>query len=83
MAAASHMLCQLAGQPINPDPLMHLPVPQYEAQLARLQEREELKYGSSDGVGVDLQDVSIFPDPFIVLIPEAADSVPLPCPSPF
>ena len=63
MAAASHMLCQLAGQPINPDPLMHLPVPQYEAQLARLQEREELKYGSSDGVGVDLQDVSIFPNP--------------------
>ena len=51
------MLCQLAGQPINPEPLMHLPISQYEAQLARLQEREELKYGSAEGVGVDLQDV--------------------------
>ena len=57
MAAASHILCKLAGQPINPDPLLHLPVPQYEAQLSRLQEREELKHGSSHGVGVDLQDV--------------------------
>lgn len=37
---------------------MHLPIPQYEAQLARLQEREELKFGSADAVGVDLQDVS-------------------------
>ena len=53
------MLCQLAGQPINPEPLMHLPIPQYEAQLARLQEQEEIKYGSMEGVGVDLQDVSL------------------------
>ena len=62
MAAASHILCKLAGQPFNPEPLMHLPVPQYEAQLSRLQEREELKHGSSDGVHVDLQDVSCLPN---------------------
>ena len=59
MAAASHILCQLAGQPFNPEPVMDITVPQYETQLARLLEREEAKFGNTDGVAVDYNDVSI------------------------
>ncbi len=60
MAAASHILCQLAGQPFNPEPIMEITVLQYETQMSRLLEREETKFGNTDGVSVDYNDVSSF-----------------------
>ncbi len=59
MAAASHILCQLAEQPFNPEPIMEITVPQYETQMSRLLEREETKFGNTDGVTVDYDDVSL------------------------
>lgn len=58
MAAASHILCQLAGQPFNPEPILDITEQQYETQMARLLEREETKYGGTHGVAVDYSDVS-------------------------
>ena len=58
MAAASHILCQLAEQPFNPEPIMEITIPQYETQISRLLEREETKFGNTDGVTVDYNDVS-------------------------
>ena len=57
MAAASHILCQLAHQPFNPEPVMEITGAQYETQLSRLLEREEAKFGSTDAVAVDFSDV--------------------------
>ncbi|DBB11804.1 TPA: hypothetical protein ACH3X3_005959 [Trebouxia sp. C0006] len=57
MAAASHILCQLAEQPFNPEPIMEITVPQYETQVSRLLEREETRFGNTDGVTVDYDDV--------------------------
>ncbi|KAL3151503.1 hypothetical protein ABBQ38_012502 [Trebouxia sp. C0009 RCD-2024] len=57
MAAASHILCQLAGQPFNPEPIVEITEQQYETQMARLLEREETKYGGTQGVAVDYSDV--------------------------
>lgn len=59
MAAASHILCQLAGQAFNPEPIVDITEQQYETQMSRLLEREETKYGSTDGVAVDYSDVSL------------------------
>jgi len=58
MAAASHILCQLAEQPFNPEPIMAITVPQCETQMSRLLEREETKFGNTDSVTVDYDDVS-------------------------
>ena len=58
MAAASHILCQLAEQPFNPEPLMEITEQHFETQMARLLEREEMKFGNTDGVAVDHSDVS-------------------------
>lgn len=58
MAAASHILCQLAGQPFNPEPIVEITEQQYETQITRLLEREETKYGGTQGVAVDYSDVS-------------------------
>ena len=58
MAAASQILCQLAGQPFNPEPLMEITAPQYDTQMARLLEREESKFGNTDSVAVDYNNVS-------------------------
>lgn len=57
MAAASHILCQLAEQPFNPEPIMEITIPQYETQISRLLEHEETKFGNTDGVTVDYNDV--------------------------
>ena len=59
MAAASHILCHLAQQPFNPEPIVDITEQQYETQMARLLEREETKYGDTDGVAVDYSDVSL------------------------
>ena len=59
MAAASHILCHLAEQPFNPEPIVDITEQQYETQMARLLEREETKYGDTDSVAVDYSDVSL------------------------
>ena len=59
LAAASHVLCALAGQPFQSEPVFRLLEPQYETQLQRLTEREELVYCNFEGPAVDLDDVSI------------------------
>lgn len=58
LAAASYILCQLAGAPFQPEPIFKLSKGQYETQLQRLTEREGLVYGNSEGPAVDLDDVS-------------------------
>lgn len=60
MAAASHILCQLAEQPFNPEPLMDITLPQFETQVSRLLEREETNFGNTNSVAVDYNDVSVF-----------------------
>ena len=65
MAAASHILCQLARQPFNPEPIVEITEQQYETQMARLLEREETKHGGTQGVAVDYSDVSI---PWLILL---------------
>ncbi|CAK0785696.1 hypothetical protein CVIRNUC_008907 [Coccomyxa viridis] len=57
LAAASYILCQLAGAPFQPEPIFKLSKGQYETQLQRLTEREGLVYGNSEGPAVDLDDV--------------------------
>ena len=59
MAAASHILCQLAEQPFNPEPIMEVTTLQFETQMARLLEREETKFGDCDSVAVDYNDVRL------------------------
>ena len=59
MAAASHILCHLAQQPFNPEPVMEITGVQYENQMSRLLEREEAKFGSTDAVAVDYNDVRV------------------------
>ena len=61
LAAASHVLCTLARQPFQPEPVFRLLEAQYETQLQRLIEREELVYDNHQGPAVDLDDVSIVP----------------------
>ena len=60
MAAASYILCQLAQLPFQPEPIFKLAEGQYQTQLQRLAEREELIYGNSEGPAVDLDDVKSF-----------------------
>jgi hypothetical protein len=60
LAAASHVLCALAGQPFQPEPVFRLLEAQYQTQLQRLTEREELVYGNAEGPAVDLDDVRTF-----------------------
>ena len=57
LAAASHVLCTLAGQPFTPEPVFKLLESQYTTQLARLTEREDLIFGNPEGPAVDLDDV--------------------------
>ena len=61
MAAAAHIMCALAGAPLATEPLIRLQAEQYAVQRERLAEREELLYGSADGVAVDIDDVSCMP----------------------
>jgi hypothetical protein len=57
MAAAGYILCQLAQQPFEPEPIIQLTGQQYSRALERLVDREEQRYGCADGVGVDLDEV--------------------------
>ena len=76
MAAASHILCQLAEQPFNPEPIVNITEQHYETQMARLLEREETKHGDTDGVAVDYNDVSLQLSCPALPCP----ALPLPCP---
>ncbi|CAL8471181.1 g10723 [Coccomyxa elongata] len=57
LAAASHVLCELAAAPFAPEPVFRLLETQYATQLQRLTEREDLIYRNSEGHAVDLDDV--------------------------
>ena len=57
MAAAAHVLCQLARQPLRGETIFGMRAPQYETALDRLKEREEVAYGSDAGVIIDIDDV--------------------------
>eukprot|EP00882_Tetradesmus_deserticola_P009413 GHRQ01009936.1.p4 GENE.GHRQ01009936.1~~GHRQ01009936.1.p4 ORF type:complete len:152 (-),score=43.28 GHRQ01009936.1:1480-1935(-) len=58
MAAASYILCQLAGSPFDGEPIIQLTGQQYDRALVRLQQREEEVFGNSEGLPVDKDDVS-------------------------
>jgi hypothetical protein len=58
MAAASFMLCQLAGSAFDGEPIIQLMGQQYDRALVRLQQREEEVFGNSEGLPVDRDDVS-------------------------
>lgn len=59
LAAASHVLCELAQAPFGPEPLFKLLEPQAATQLQRLAEREDLVFGNPEGPCVDLDDVRL------------------------
>ncbi|KAG2483870.1 hypothetical protein HYH03_017267 [Edaphochlamys debaryana] len=60
MAAAGYVLCALAGPQhvIHGEPIIRLTAVQYERALERLRDRERTRFGSDEGVGVDLDDVT-------------------------
>jgi len=57
MAAAAHVLTFLGGKPIIPEPVMKVRLAEVETLFERLKEREEVAYGTSAGVKVDLDEV--------------------------
>ncbi|KXZ51482.1 hypothetical protein GPECTOR_12g445 [Gonium pectorale] len=60
MAAAGFVLCALAGpeHEVHGEPIIRLTALQYERALQRLQERERARFGTDEGVGVDLDEVA-------------------------
>lgn len=58
MAAASFVLCHLAGSPFQGEPIFSLPPAKCQAHYDRLLASEELRIGSSEEMQVDLQEVS-------------------------
>lgn len=60
MAAATSIICTLAGRPFEPDRPLQLTTKQYERQLSRLEEREYERFGTRGGVAVDLDEVRRF-----------------------
>ena len=58
MAAAAHILCELAAAPFSGEPIIQLTGQQYERALTRLQQREEEVFGNTGAVPVDKDDVS-------------------------
>eukprot|EP00873_Tetraselmis_striata_P028405 jgi/Tetstr1/448669/TSEL_035911.t3 len=58
MAAATSIICTLAGRPFEPDRPLQLTTKQYERQLSRLEEREYERFGTRGGVAVDLDEVT-------------------------
>lgn len=58
MAAAAHILCQIAGAPIEGEPVIQLTAQQYDRALLRLQQREEEVFHNKEGLPVDRDDVS-------------------------
>lgn len=59
LAAASYILCQLAGQPYAPEPHFRVHPKQFAGIHQSLFEREELRFGSAEGVGVDAEEVEV------------------------
>ncbi|GLI59189.1 hypothetical protein VaNZ11_001023 [Volvox africanus] len=59
MAAASFVLCSLAGpsHAIEGEPIIRLTAVQYERALERLRDRERARCGSDESVAVDLDDM--------------------------
>ncbi|EFJ40312.1 hypothetical protein VOLCADRAFT_84545 [Volvox carteri f. nagariensis] len=59
MAAAGYVLCSLAGpsHAIEGEPIIKLTAVQYERALERLRDRERARFGSDEGVAVDLDDI--------------------------
>ena len=57
MAAASWLLCELAGAPFLSDPIFNVHRAQYETLLEGLQADEERLVGHCDAIGVDLEEV--------------------------
>jgi hypothetical protein len=57
MAAATSIICTLAGRPFEPDRPLQLTTKQFERQLSRLEEREFERFKTFDGVAVDLDEV--------------------------
>ncbi|GLC37284.1 hypothetical protein PLESTB_001140300 [Pleodorina starrii] len=59
MAAAGYILCALAGpsHAIEGEPIIRLTAVQYERALERLRDRERARFGSDEGVAVDLDDI--------------------------
>lgn len=59
MAAAAHILCELAAAPFSGEPIIQLTSQQYERALIRLRQREEEVFGNTESVlPVDRDDVS-------------------------
>ncbi|KAL4443221.1 hypothetical protein ABPG75_010976 [Micractinium tetrahymenae] len=59
LAAASHILCQLAGQPYAPEPHFRVQPKQFAGIHQALYEREELRFGGPDGIGVEAEEVEV------------------------
>uniref|UniRef100_A0A061RMZ7 Nad-binding rossmann-fold superfamily protein isoform 1 n=1 Tax=Tetraselmis sp. GSL018 TaxID=582737 RepID=A0A061RMZ7_9CHLO len=57
MAAATFLLARLAGRDLDPDSPVSLTRAQYERQLTRLEDRERERFGSDDGVAVDIDEI--------------------------
>ncbi|KAL4854230.1 tRNA threonylcarbamoyladenosine dehydratase [Chlorella vulgaris] len=57
MAAAAHVLCALAGQPFTPQPHFLVQPRQFTGIYDALVEREELRFGTAEAVGVDAAEV--------------------------
>ncbi|EFN56689.1 hypothetical protein CHLNCDRAFT_21979 [Chlorella variabilis] len=59
LAAAAYVLCQLAGQPFVSEPHFRVQPKQYAGIFQALYEREELRYGTAEGIGVDAEEVEV------------------------
>lgn len=59
LAAAAHVVTQLAQQPISPEPVFSVTPAAIEAQLQRLTDSEETRFGSTNGVMVDAEEVAV------------------------
>lgn len=59
LAAASYILCELAQAPFHPEPMFRLQAKAIQTQYDRLETRESDRFGSTDGVQVDIQEVEV------------------------
>ncbi|QDZ18312.1 tRNA threonylcarbamoyladenosine dehydratase [Chloropicon primus] len=57
MAAAAYVLTFLTGRPLIPEPLFKIRLSEIEVLFERLKDREDIQFGTSDGVHVDLDEV--------------------------
>lgn len=59
MAAAAHVLCDLADAPITPEPLFRIQALALKTQFDRIEQREIDRYGNSDGLQIDGAEVEV------------------------